>query len=162
MIVEHVICQGNLSLLVSNDGELQVAARDLIDVFDPATVALNGVGGQADQLGTSSRKLGLQFGKGSEFGGAHGSVIFGVREKHDPVVANELVEVDGALGGVGLEVGRDRSKTEARERERAVSTDRLMNQGRRGQAGFAGRLISNQRGQWGGGLTAQDAQWNPC
>jgi len=28
-----------------------------------------------------------------------------MREQDDPVVADELVEVDGALGGLGLEVG---------------------------------------------------------
>lgn len=34
-------------------------------------------------------------------------------EKDDPVVADELVEIDVASGGLGLEVGSDASEAEA-------------------------------------------------
>jgi hypothetical protein len=35
-----------------------------------------------------------------------------VREEDDPVISNELMEVNGALGGVGLEVGGNAAETE--------------------------------------------------
>lgn len=36
-------------------------------------------------------------------------------EEDNPVVTDEVVELDGALGGLGLEVGGDGTKTEAVE-----------------------------------------------
>jgi hypothetical protein len=36
-----------------------------------------------------------------------------VREKDDPVVANELVEVDGTGGGLSIKVRGNRAQTEA-------------------------------------------------
>jgi hypothetical protein len=63
-------------------------------------------------------------------GGADGGVVLGVREQHDPVVADELVEVDSidrvryceynlacvfrlrAASGLGLEVGGDGAEAE--------------------------------------------------
>lgn len=35
-----------------------------------------------------------------------------MREEDDPVVANEVVEVDGAVGGLGVEVGGNAAETE--------------------------------------------------
>jgi hypothetical protein len=94
-----------LSLFVSNDGELQVAAADLVDVFDPSAVALNRVCRQADELHAAFSELGLEFGKGTQFSRAHGGVIFRVGEKDDPVVPDEFVEVDVALRRIGVEIG---------------------------------------------------------
>ena len=39
-----------------------------------------------------------------------------MREEHDPVVANELMEIDRALGGFGLEIRGDRAQAETRDR----------------------------------------------
>ena len=72
----------------------------------------DGVGGKTNQLDAALLKVGLELGKSAELGGAHGSVVLGVREEDDPVVADELVEVDVALGGLGLEVGGDGTQTE--------------------------------------------------
>ena len=83
-------------------------------------MALDGVGRQTNQLDSSSGELGLQFGKSSKLGCAHRGVIFRVREKHDPVVADELMEVDGTLSGVGLEVGCDRAEAETEEKDKSV------------------------------------------
>ena len=38
-------------------------------------------------------------------GGRGARAYLWVGEENDPIVANELVEVNGALGGLGLEVG---------------------------------------------------------
>lgn len=89
-----------------------MAAGDLLDVGDPVVVRVDGVGREADQLDAALGELGLQLGEGAQLGGADGSEILGVREEDNPVVANELVEVNGTLGGLGLEVGGLRAQTE--------------------------------------------------
>jgi len=44
-------------------------------------------------------------------GGRGARAYLWVGEENDPVVANELVEVNGALGGLGLEVGGSAAQT---------------------------------------------------
>lgn len=39
-------------------------------------------------------------------------VVLWVREENDPIVANEVVEVDGTVGGLGVEVGGDAAQAE--------------------------------------------------
>ena len=68
---------------------------------------------EGDQLDAALGELGLELGKGAELGRAHGRVVLGVREQDDPLVADELVEVDGAVGRVGLEVRGNAAQTEA-------------------------------------------------
>jgi hypothetical protein len=109
----HVVEICNLSLLVANDWEAQLAAGDLVNVLDPSSVRLNGVGGKADQLDTALGELGLQLREGAQLGGADRGVVFWVGEQDNPVVANELVEVNGALRSLSLEVGCDGSQAEA-------------------------------------------------
>lgn len=45
--IEHVVLSGDLSVLVSDDGELEDRLADLVDVLDPLVVRRNVVGGQA-------------------------------------------------------------------------------------------------------------------
>lgn len=108
----HVVGKSDLPLLVTNDGETELGAGDLINVLDPATVALNCVCAQADELGVPLGELGLELGESTELGGADGGVVLGVGEEDDPVVANELVEVDGTTGGLSLEVGGGAAEAE--------------------------------------------------
>lgn len=112
-MVQHVVGVSDLALLVADDGEGQLGAGDLINVLDPAAVRLDGVGGQADELCAALGELGLELSEGAELGGAHGRVVLGVREEDHPLVADELVEVDVAGGGLGLEVGGDGAQAEA-------------------------------------------------
>lgn len=112
-MIEHIIRERNLALLIPNDRESQLGAGDLIDILDPAAVGLDGVGGEADELRAALGELGLELGEGAELGGAHGGVVLGVREEDHPLVADELVEVDVAAGGLGLEVGGDGTQAEA-------------------------------------------------
>lgn len=111
-MVQHVVCEGDLSLLVANDGELQVRAGDLVDVADPSSMRLDGVGGQANELDASSGELGFEFSESTELGSADWGVILRVREQNDPAVANELVEVNRSVGGFGLEVGGNGTESE--------------------------------------------------
>ena len=108
----HVVGKSELPLLVTNDGEAQLGAGDLIDVLDPAAVALDSVCAQADELDAPLGELGLELSEGTELGGADGGVVLGVGEEDDPAVANELVEVNGTTGGLSLEVGRDAAEAE--------------------------------------------------
>lgn len=40
----HVVCQGDLPVLVADDGELEAASRDLVNVLDPASMTFYCVG----------------------------------------------------------------------------------------------------------------------
>ena len=113
----HVVGKGNLTALVTNDGESQLAARDLIDILDPSSVRFDRVGRQTDQLDATLGELGLELCECAELGGADGSIVFGMGEEDDPVIANEVVEVDGAGGGLSLEVWCDGSQSETAEGE---------------------------------------------
>ena len=107
----HVIGKGDLALLVTNNWELELGSGDLIDILDPSSVRVNGVGGETDQLDTTLGELWLELGESSKLGGADWSVILWVREKDSPFVANELVEVNWAVSGISLEVWGNGAKT---------------------------------------------------
>jgi hypothetical protein len=68
---------------------------------------------QANELDATSSELGLELGESTELSGTDGSEVIGVGEEDGPLVANELVEVDRAVGGVGIEVRGSRAQTEA-------------------------------------------------
>lgn len=112
----HVICQCNLPLLVPDNWERELAAGDLIDVLDPTSMALDSVCGQTDQLGAALREFWLKLGESAELGRADWSVILWVGEKDDPVVADEIVEVDWAICGLSVEVWGNGAKTERSSR----------------------------------------------
>lgn len=112
-MIQHIIQVRHLPLLVADDGETKTGAGDFVNVFDPARVRVDGVGAQADQLDVALGEFGLEFREGAQLGGADGGVIFRVREENDPGVADEFVEVNGAVGGVCLKVGRGGAEAEA-------------------------------------------------
>lgn len=60
LVVQHVVQVCHLSILVADDGEAQVAAGYLVNIFDPAAVAVDGVGRETDQLDAALGKLGLE------------------------------------------------------------------------------------------------------
>jgi hypothetical protein len=111
----HIVKVSNLSLLVANNGELESTSGNLINVLDPAEMALDGVGRDPDQFDTSLGEFGLELGEGTKFGGADWSVILRVGEEHNPVVSNKFMEVNWALSSVGFEVGSNRTQAEASE-----------------------------------------------
>ena len=108
----HVIEVCDLALLVTNDWEAQLAAGDLIDILDPSSVRVDGVGRETNQLDAALGELWLELCEGTELGGADGCVVLRVGEENYPLVANELVEVDWALCGLGLEVGGNGTQAE--------------------------------------------------
>jgi hypothetical protein len=102
-----------LSPFITDNGELQVATTDLIDIFDPSVMALYCVCRQTDQLDTTFVELRLQFGKGTKLSCANWCVVLGVGKEDDPVVADEVMEVDGTLCGVGVEVGSNAAQAQS-------------------------------------------------
>ena len=96
LVVQHVVGEGNLPLLVADDRESQLTARDLVDVLYPTAMALNSVGAQSDELDVALGELGLELREGTQLGGADRSVVLRVGEQDDPLVANEVVELDRA------------------------------------------------------------------
>lgn len=113
LVVKHVVGESNLSLLVTNDWERKGATGDLVDILDPSTVGLDGIGRETNQLDTTFGELWLQLGEGTQLGGADWGVVLWVGEEDDPVIANEFMEINGALSGFGLEVWSDASEAES-------------------------------------------------
>lgn len=103
-MIQHVVQIRNFSLLVANDWKFQIRARDLVDILDPSSMAVDGVGREADQLDAPLGEFGFQFRERAQLGGADGRVVLGVREEDDPLVSDELVEINGAVGRVGLKI----------------------------------------------------------
>lgn len=100
-----------MTFLITDDWELEVAARNLVDVLDPSSVALNGVCRETNQLNTTLCELWLKLGESTKLSGADWGVILWVREQNNPLVANELMEVDWASGSLGLKVGGNGAQT---------------------------------------------------
>jgi len=109
---KHIISISHLTVLITNNRKRQLRARNLIDILDPSSMRLDRVGRETNQLDATLSELRLELREGPELGGAHGCVVFGVGEENDPFVADELVEIDGAGGGLCLEVWGDGSETE--------------------------------------------------
>lgn len=97
LVVQHVVGKSDLPLLVADDRESQLAARDLVDVLYPAAMALDSVGAQTDELDVALSELGLELREGTQLGGADRGVILRVGEQNDPLVADEVVELDRAM-----------------------------------------------------------------
>jgi len=112
LVVDHIIGICDLTILITNDWERQITARDLIDILDPSSVGLNGVGGYADQLDATLGELRLKLCESTELSCADWGVVFWVREQDHPFIADELMEVDRTIGGFGLEVGCNGTQTE--------------------------------------------------
>lgn len=117
---QHVIGVCDLALLITNNWEAQLAAGDLIDILDPASVRLDGVGRETDQLDATLGEFRLELCEGAELGGADRCVVLRVGEENNPFVANELVKVDGTLSGLGFEVGGSGTQADTRDNDLLV------------------------------------------
>lgn len=109
----HIVEVCNLTLLVTDNWEVDLVSRDLLDILDPSSVRLNSVGRKTDQLCSTLVEFRLELCESTQLSCADWSVIFWVGEKDNPVVADELVEVDRTLGGLGFEVWGNGSQSKA-------------------------------------------------
>jgi hypothetical protein len=79
-------------------------------------VALDRVGRQADQLDATLGELWLELCESTKLSCAYWCVIFRVGKEDNPVVPNELVEVDGALSSFSLEVWGNGTQSQTLDR----------------------------------------------
>jgi len=102
---EHVVELRDGEGWVADERVIDLVATDVLNVLFPFAVALDGVDGEPDDLSATLCKLLFEPGDGSEFGGANGSEIFGVREENGVAVSNPFMKVDRALSGFSVEIG---------------------------------------------------------
>lgn len=69
------------------------------------SMRFDGVCRQTDQLDASLGELGLELCESAQLGGADWSVVLGMGEENSPLIANPVVEINGAIGGFRLEIG---------------------------------------------------------
>ena len=74
-------------------------------------MGVNGIDRKADGLYVSLVPFGLELGHGAQFGGADRGEVLRVAEQHAPRVAEPVVKLDLALGGLGGEVWGNISET---------------------------------------------------
>lgn len=108
-------------------------------------MAVNGVGGEADQFYSTLGELRFELGESAEFGGAHGGVILRMGEENDPLITDEFMKIDWSIGGVGFEVGSLATKTQTKSSLSMLTFLMVC-----GEVG--GRLVGGK----GGFLTARD------
>src|SRR5262245_34911143 len=78
----------------------------LLDVARPARMLVERVDGQADDLDAALVKFRLDPGHVSELGGADRREVLGMREQHNPGVADPIVKADLAVGRLSFEIRR--------------------------------------------------------
>jgi len=113
LVVNHVVGVGDLAFGVGDDGKLELGAGNLVNVLDPGVVGLDTVGAETDQLDATSGELGLELGESTQLGGTDGGEVIGVGEEDGPAVTDEVVEGNGTVRGLSIEVGGNGAETEA-------------------------------------------------
>ena len=103
--MDHPVEIAHLLVFVGQDRIVNGGLLHLVDVADPALVALGGIDAQGDRLDVALVPLGAQPGHLAQLGGADGGVVRGVGEQHNPAVTSEVVEVDRTQLGVLGEIG---------------------------------------------------------
>jgi hypothetical protein len=107
-----------LFLLQSLDPDMK-SSELTIDIVNPSAMSLDGIRRESDQLHATLGELGLILGQSRQLCGAHGSVVFRMREQYGPFVANPFMEVDEAQGRLSLEIWGGRSQAESRRGQAA-------------------------------------------
>jgi hypothetical protein len=124
-LVKHVVQNRDLALGVSNDGELEINAIDFVDVSNPLLVGIQVIGRETNYLDIAFIPFILESSNDTELSCADRSYLLRavkawltrrachhqtlteisrVREEDHPAIANEFMELDGTLGGLGFEV----------------------------------------------------------
>lgn len=103
---QHVIEFRDLELIVANQRIIDGMPCRRFDIVLPPSMVGNRIHGNSDDLRASFAKLALESSHCPKLCGADGREVFRVREEYRPAIADELVEVDSSLSGLGLEIGR--------------------------------------------------------
>ena len=89
---------------MTHDRELYIGLAPLVDVLHPLVVRVKVVGGEADDLDVALGEVGLAARDLGELSRAYGREVCWVAEQDCPAAFDELVEINVAMGGFGLEV----------------------------------------------------------
>ena len=101
---QHVVELGDVEIGVADHRIVRRSTLRLADVLRPFGVLVDGVDGKAHQFDAAFVEFRLQFCERTEFGGADRCEILGMREQQCPAIADPIVELDLAFGGLGLEI----------------------------------------------------------
>ncbi|MNV41590.1 hypothetical protein D3C71_1332310 [compost metagenome] len=102
--MDHVVELGHHQVFVADQRIVDRCALGLGDVTDPAVVVTDRVDAEAQDLGVALVEFRFEFGQVTQFGGAHRGEILGMGKQDGPAIADPLVKVEGAFGGVGGEI----------------------------------------------------------
>ena len=122
--VDHPVEIAHLLVGVSQDRIVDGGVLGLVDVADPALVALRGIDTQGDGFHVALLPLGAQARHFAQLGGADRGVVRGVGEQHHPAAVSEVVEVDGPQLGVLGEIGNGIAELQGHGRMRDVNRAR--------------------------------------
>ncbi|MCY1350079.1 hypothetical protein D9M69_363020 [compost metagenome] len=103
--MDHVVELGHGEVLVTDHRIVHRTALGFLDIADPLAVVADRVDGKAHHLGVALVELGLEPGHVAQLGGADRGEVLRVGEQDGPLVADPLVEVEGAFGGFCGEIG---------------------------------------------------------
>lgn len=66
LVVDHVVEVSDFARLVGNDGESQIATRDLVDILDPFLMRVQSIRTQSNKFDSSLLEFRFEFGEGTE------------------------------------------------------------------------------------------------
>src|SRR5262249_43603059 len=95
----------DLQLRVTDQWKIRSVTLSLLDVVGPFGMGIHRVDAQTHDLDAALVELRLDLRHVTELRRTDGREVFGVREEHRPVVADPLVEANGAFGRMCLEIG---------------------------------------------------------
>ena len=101
---EHIVEFGDMQIGVGDQGVMHGRAAHIADILEPVVMILDRINAERDDFCVAPREFGLNSGHVAEFGGADRGKVLGVGKQHRPLVADPLVKIDPALGGLGLKI----------------------------------------------------------
>ena len=120
----HVIDKSDLATLIGDDRKAHLGTRNLVDILNPSFMRGKGVGRQPYQFHATLGELRLHLCQRHKLRSADWSKIVRMREEDNPVVADEVVEIDWTFAGFGPEVWGNGTQAEAVGD--SVSWDRIL------------------------------------
>jgi hypothetical protein len=110
----HVISKSDLSVLVTNNRKRQCTSSNFVNIIDPSAMSLDRVCREADQFDTTLGELWRIFRQSGKLCRTHWCVIFRMRKKDCPFIADPFVKIDRANRRLSLEVGGNGAQSKAR------------------------------------------------
>jgi hypothetical protein len=120
-VIQHIIESRNNTIIISNDGEVELNVTDFVNISNPFFMISKRVGRETNYFDVTSIPFFLKSSNKTEFGSADGSYNFSLRKIHlqiflklteisrmrkenSPFISNEIMELNITLCGLGFEV----------------------------------------------------------